>query len=183
MRKSSPHARAGSDHDVEFVEVLAKPLRLARFRNLLSKVLAGSREKAEPRGPVFSEEVSLGLKVLMAEDNMVNAFVASKRLEQWQCTIQVAENGAEALEALQAGPFDVVLMDISMPVMDGLQATQELRRREKDTGSHTPVIAITAYALQGDRERCLAAGMDDYLAKPINFKELLEKLRYWACRA
>jgi CheY-like chemotaxis protein len=165
---------------IEFSGVLAKPIRLAQFRSVMKRAVLGSKAEADPGPTQTSGAVNLGLKVLLAEDNLVNAFVASRRLEDWQCAVTIAENGADALKALESESFDVVLMDISMPVMDGLQATKEIRQREESSGLHIPIIAITAYALKGDRERCLAAGMDDYMAKPINFSELLEKLRYWA---
>lgn len=165
---------------IEFSGVLAKPIRLSQFRSVMKRAVLGSRAEADAGTAQTSGAVNLGLKVLLAEDNLVNAFVASRRLEDWQCAVTLAENGADALTAVESESFDVVLMDISMPVMDGLQATKEIRQREESTGNHIPIIAITAYALKGDRERCLGAGMDDYMAKPINFNELLEKLRYWA---
>ena len=146
------------------------------------QAVTGAKGELDPDRPREAEVVSLGLKVLLAEDNMVNAFVASRRLEDWQCHVTVAENGVEVLKAMEMERFDVVLMDISMPIMDGLQATREIRQREKGEDSRIPIIAITAYALKGDRERCLESGMDDYLAKPIKFSELLEKLRYWCPR-
>jgi len=127
-------------------------------------------------------ETHLGIKVLLAEDNAVNAFLAMKKLEGWGCTCISVENGIEALSELENGEFDLILMDISMPEMDGIQTTQELRRREGKTGAHTPIIALTAHALEGDRERCLASGMDDYLPKPVNFNDLLSKLQLWGCR-
>ena len=165
---------------IEFSGVLVNPIRLSQFRSAMKRAVLGSRAEADPGIAQTSGTTNLGLKVLLAEDNLVNAFVASRRLEDWQCTVTLAENGADALTAVESESFDVVLMDISMPVMDGLQATKEIRQREESTGIHIPIIAITAYALKGDRERCLGAGMDDYMAKPINFNELLEKLRYWA---
>ena len=180
-----PHlgaASTDSDRHSEFASTLAKPIRLSQFRTLLMQAVTGAKGELDPDRPREAEVVSLGLKVLLAEDNMVNAFVASRRLEDWQCHVTVAENGVEVLKAMEMERFDVVLMDISMPIMDGLQATREIRQREKGEDSRIPIIAITAYALKGDRERCLESGMDDYLAKPIKFSELLEKLRYWCPR-
>ncbi len=121
-------------------------------------------------------EASLGLHVLLAEDNMVNAMLASERLEMWGCECFSVEDGFGALHALRERIFDAVLMDVSMPGMDGLEATRECREHEKLTGAHVPIIAMTAHALDEDRQRCLAAGMDDYLSKPIDFDDLFRKL-------
>jgi len=125
----------------------------------------------------------LHLRVLLVEDNLVNAMVALGRLEQWGCECVAVENGKEAIESIKGQQFDLALMDISMPVMDGIQATRELRRIEQTSGGHLPVIAMTAQALEGDRERCLAAGMDDYVSKPVNFEALREKLKRWGGRS
>jgi CheY-like chemotaxis protein len=114
--------------------------------------------------------------VLVVDDSPVNQTLAVRLLEKRGHTVVVAGNGREALAALERGPFDVVLMDVQMPEMDGLQATAALRVREKGTGRHTPVIALTAYALKGDRERCLAAGMDGYLTKPVRAECLYQAL-------
>ena len=112
------------------------------------------------------------LHVLLAEDNPVNQRLASRLLERRGHRITVAINGREALAALKEGNFDVVLMDVQMPEMDGFKATAEIRSREEITGRHLPIIAMTAHAMHGDRERCLAAGMDGYVSKPIQAAEL-----------
>jgi CheY-like chemotaxis protein len=105
--------------------------------------------------------------VLLAEDNVVNQRVAVRLLEKRGCAVTVAGTGREALAALAQERFDLVLMDVQMPEMDGLEATAEIRAREELTGEHIPIIAITAHAMNGDRERCLEGGMDGYVAKPI----------------
>jgi CheY-like chemotaxis protein len=107
------------------------------------------------------------LRVLVAEDNIVNQRVATGILENAGHTVTVVENGREALDALHAGTFDIVLMDMQMPELSGGEAIAELRRQEHAAGGHVPVIAVTAHALVGDRERCLAGGADGYVPKPM----------------
>jgi len=116
--------------------------------------------------------------VLVAEDSQVNQIVAARSLERCGCTVEVVGDGHQALEAMLATRFDAVLMDCQMPRMDGYEATAEMRRREAP-GQHTPVIAMTAQAMEGDRERCLQAGMDDFISKPMRHADLIEKLRQW----
>jgi CheY-like chemotaxis protein len=112
------------------------------------------------------------LRVLLAEDSLVNQKLAVALLETQGHFVTVANHGREALDALDAHRFDLALMDVQMPEMDGLEVTGVIRQREKRTGDHLPIIAMTAHALKGDCERCLAAGMDGYIAKPIHAKEL-----------
>jgi PAS domain S-box-containing protein len=114
------------------------------------------------------------LRVLLAEDNPVNQEVALRLLERRGHSVIVAENGRQALTAIERHKFDLVLMDVQMPEMGGLEATQLIRAKEKSTGEHLPILAMTAHAMQGDRERCIAAGMDGYLAKPIDPKSFLQ---------
>ena len=123
------------------------------------------------------------LRVLVAEDNAVNQRLAVRMLEKRGHRVTVAGNGREALDALAKDTFDLVLMDVQMPEMDGLQATSAIREGEKVTGHHQTVIAVTAHAMKGDREKYLATGMDDYLSKPIRPQELDDILeRYLALR-
>jgi CheY-like chemotaxis protein len=112
------------------------------------------------------------LRILVAEDNPVNQQVAVSLLNRRGHTVVVAGNGREALAALENQVFDLVLMDVQMPEMDGLQATALIREKEKTSGGHLPIVAMTAHAMKGDRERCLAAGMDRYVVKPIHAKAL-----------
>lgn len=112
------------------------------------------------------------LNVLLAEDNAINQKVAVRLLEKRGHTVKVAENGLKALEMLELQRFDLVLMDMQMPEMDGVEATRVIRKRERTTGTHIPIIAMTANAMVGDKENCLQAGMDDYLSKPLSSKEL-----------
>ena len=114
------------------------------------------------------------LRILLAEDGLVNQKVAVNLLEQRGHKVTVANNGEEALAALDRESFDVVLMDVQMPIMDGLEATGVIRQKEKASGTHIPILAMTAHAMKGDRERCLEAGMDGYIPKPIRAQNLYE---------
>jgi two-component system, sensor histidine kinase and response regulator len=116
------------------------------------------------------------LNVLLAEDNAVNQKLALRMLEKRGHRVKLADNGLAALAALEAEQFDVILMDVQMPEMDGLEATAVVRERERDQGKHLPIIAMTAHNMKGDKDRCLQAGMDGYISKPINAKELFEAL-------
>jgi CheY-like chemotaxis protein/HPt (histidine-containing phosphotransfer) domain-containing protein len=117
-----------------------------------------------------------GLRILLAEDNLINQKVTVGTLEAAGHQIAVVNNGKEAVAALEGGRFDVILMDVQMPGMDGFQATAAIRAGEKGTGRHTPIIALTARALKSDQERCLAAGMDDYVSKPVQPEQLLRAI-------
>ena len=156
---------------------LTKPVSQAELRRAIESALAAPR----PSDPALVTRHSLretrrGLRVLVAEDNAVNQKVAARMLEKAGHSVVIVSNGREALAQLEAQPFDVVLMDVQMPEMDGMEATALLRERERATGAHVPVIALTAHAMKGDRERCEAAGMDSYLSKPLQAGELLKAL-------
>lgn len=156
---------------------LLKPVRQSELRDAIIRVLS-SRDSKRPLPMITrsslqqSAGASRTLKILLAEDNLVNQKLASRLLEKRNHRVVVAMNGREALDALEKEAFDLVLMDMQMPEMDGFEATTLLREREKLTGRHQPVIAMTALAMTGDRERCIAVGMDGYLAKPIRPQEL-----------
>jgi CheY-like chemotaxis protein/HPt (histidine-containing phosphotransfer) domain-containing protein len=155
---------------------LAKPVTQSELLDAIVTAL-NVRLRDEPHksdAPTTMEVAKLanaeppGLNILVAEDNPVNRKLAQKILEKRGHNVTTAVDGKLALETLARERFDVVLMDVQMPVMDGFEATSALRKREAQTGDRTPVIALTAHALKGDRERCLEAGMDGYATKPIN---------------
>ena len=120
----------------------------------------------------------MNMRVLLAEDSATNRLVASKILEVQGFAVDIATNGHEALSAARAFVYDLVLMDVSMPGMDGISATREIRKLPDQNG-RVPILAMTAHAMPGDRERCLAAGMDDYIAKPITHEKLLQVIGRW----
>ena len=160
---------------------LLKPIRQSELREAIARVL-GAREQ-EGKIPLITR-FSLGdardgsdsLRVLVAEDNPVNQRLIVRLLEKRGHRVVLADNGRQALAALEKESFDLVLMDVQMPEMDGFEATSAIRMREKSIGSHQTIIALTAHAMKGDREECLARGMDGYLTKPIRPQELDEVL-------
>jgi signal transduction histidine kinase/CheY-like chemotaxis protein len=176
---------AGHQHDVVrcrnlgIVSYLFKPIReaelLSAILTAIGKPVPVTRPESilsERNWPVCGER----LQILLAEDNRINQTVAIRTLEKMGHSVVLATDGREALSLLKAERFDLVLMDIQMPEMDGLTATREIRNGEKRTGSHIPIIAMTAHNMSGDRERCLESGMDGYVAKPIKFQELAEAI-------
>jgi two-component system sensor histidine kinase/response regulator len=178
------------DHDVGpegsrlFTAILTKPLRRSQLFSSISRAMTvqpGTAADAPAAGPApASSQPAVGPKILLVEDNPVNREVAVGMLESLGCTIDAAENGWLAIEAMNVTTYDAVLMDCQMPIMDGLTATAEIRRREQTSGAaRVPVIALTANAMEGDRERCLAAGMDDFLSKPFAQQQLATLLRRW----
>jgi len=173
---------------------LIKPVKQARLFDCLVSMMSktpppATGGKAAPKQPVAETKAAWAAmgkpRILLAEDNVINQKVALRQLQQMGCTAEAVGNGLEALEALQKIPYDIVLMDCQMPEMDGYEASRAIRLRERE---HSPItnrtarvyiIAMTANALQGDREKCLAAGMDDYVSKPVRTVELLAALERW----
>ncbi len=155
---------------------LTKPVKSADLlQALLAAVSPSSAELVVRAAALSAPSGPCGLpvlRVLLAEDNPFNQRVGVLLLEGAGHTVRVVGNGREAVEAWRPGAFDVVLMDVQMPEMDGFEATAALRARDREAGTHTPILAVTAHAMKGDRERCLAAGMDGYVTKPIRPEEL-----------
>jgi len=155
---------------------LPKPVRQSQLLQALQQISGGRPSGRPERVATGIAEGNFGLKVLLAEDNDVNVIVASRLLSRLGCAVTLANNGAEAVELSGNQDFDVLLMDVQMPIMDGMESTRQIREREKETGKHVHIIAMTASAMEGDRESCLAAGMDDYLSKPIEMRVCRSKL-------
>ena len=170
--------------EIGFEQVLIKPVSNSILFETVSKLLVpNSQEEASEAAAAGKDEDQLmpdeirGSRILVVEDNEMNQEVARSILEDAGFIVEVAENGKAGLEMVRNGHFDLVLMDMQMPVMDGLTASREIRSLEGY--EQLPILAMTAYAMQSDKERCLEAGMNDYLAKPIDLKELWKLLRKW----
>ncbi len=166
---------------------LLKPIRQSELREAIARVLGAQEQKGVI--PLITR-YSLGdahdptefLRVLVVEDNAVNQRLATRLLEKRGHRVTVTANGREAVESVEKHTYDLILMDVQMPERDGLEATAVIREREKHKGARIPIIALTAHAMKGDRERCLAAGMDGYLTKPIRSQELDEVLETYLAR-
>ena len=152
---------------------LTKPIKQSELFDVIVSVISEPVAE-EPIRRKKRRTVRGGLHVLVAEDNQVNQLVATRILEKLGHRVTVVNSGREAVSAAQSGNFDVIAMDVQMPEMDGLEATAVIRRWERTTRTHVPIIAMTAHAMKGDRERCLEAGMDGYTSKPIRISELEE---------
>ena len=145
-------------------------------RSRMEEAVKKTKEKLkEKQGDVqTSLPFGDGIEILVAEDQLINRKVISQFLEREGWDVELVENGKQAVETLMKHPrrFSLVLMDVQMPVMDGFEATQKIRQAEAGTNMHVPIVAMTAHAMKGDKEKCLEAGMDSYLAKPVNPNEL-----------
>src|SRR5579875_1885201 len=177
------HFTAKELQELGVAAALTKPIRQSQLFDALITTLEakGVREgMQEQEGQARAEGnllEPLKLQVLLAEDNPVNQKLAIRLLERWQCRFDLAHNGREAVELAQQRRYDVILMDVQMPEMDGFEATAAIRQMERTQQRHTPIVAMTAHAMAGDRERCLQAGMDDYVSKPIHADALYALLR------
>ncbi len=164
---------------------LAKPVKLSQLRSSLQDVLGPGHQPMPPgeRTPLAEHSAApdsnSNRRLLIVEDNSVNQRLAVALLKRGGYESMVCENGREALELTARMSFDLILMDCQMPIMDGFEATERIRERELQTGTRIPIVAMTANAMPGDRERCLDAGMDDYLSKPVVPKKLYEMIAHW----
>jgi two-component system, sensor histidine kinase and response regulator len=186
--------RQGDGHDFAaagFAGYLVKPVPSADLVEALAAVLDApapgrlvtrytpAEARVESRAGVSAEP--LGLRVLVAEDNRVNQKLVSRLLEKQGCVVEAVDDGRAAVEKAQHFAYDLILMDCQMPQMDGFEATAAIRREPGLAGT-VPIVAVTANAMQGDREKCLAAGMNDYISKPIAVKDLKRVLEEWGRR-
>jgi CheY-like chemotaxis protein len=174
-------AEAARCRELGVARHLIKPIKPSDLLDAILKVLSAEAE-AEPeqkdRGQGFPSDLAQlpALRVLLAEDNPVNQKLAIRLLENLGQQVEAVANGKRAVLAALSGRFDLVLIDVQMPEMDGLEATRLIRAHEQNAGGHLPIVALTAHAMKGDRESCLEAGMDEYLSKPIQSVQLAELL-------
>jgi CheY-like chemotaxis protein len=186
MQKSAKACR-----EAGFDGFLSKPVSRDKLYRMLQRML-GLKKDAYSDAPivtqyVIKEEIKQSACILLVEDNPVNQKMAAHMFTKGGYQVVTAQNGLEGFEQYSGNPdaFDLIFMDMQMPVMDGLAATQEIRKWEQSNQSnltkarHIPIIAITANALKGDRERCIDAGMDDYMTKPINREKVFKCLSQW----
>jgi len=184
MLLTSSGGRAEVPDEAAVDGFLTKQVRQSRLYDEIQAVMAGEGSVSHPaqrrgaRGERDGEGASWAPLVLVVEDSPVNQTVVTRMLEKYGVRSEVAGDGRLALEALSKGSYAAILMDCQMPELDGYEATREIRRREQG-GQHTPIIAMTASSMAGDRERCLAAGMDDYLSKPLRAPAVRDTVRRW----
>jgi two-component system, sensor histidine kinase and response regulator len=176
MMLSSCGQRADVDRCRELGISAFKPVRKNELLAAMQKLFAEVQPRSQAAHPAPGAWQLPGekLHILLAEDNRVNQTVASRMLGKMGHSVVVANHGPEALAMLAQQTFDLVLMDVQMPEMDGLTATRKIREEEKYSGIHLPIIAMTAHAMKGDRERCPEAGVDDYVSKPVNARTLMD---------
>ena len=188
VRKDSPEfLQAG------FTTCLTKPVKPVQLFESLIQVLSETRKMQKPK-PVNNKldpqlSLRLPLRILLCDDNLINQKVAARLLSQMGYTPKIATNGIEALSAIDSAPYDMVFMDVMMPEMDGLEATRQIRQRQKDRAKYPNykaqmvIVAMTASAMPGDREKCLEVGMDDYLSKPVRPEDVRAVIERWGVKA
>jgi CheY-like chemotaxis protein len=163
---------------------LIKPIRQSQLQETLETVM-GQRPSGESRSRRMTGQLPRldeirPLRVLLAEDNHINQRMIKELLSrEGGHAVDIANNGNQAIELWQSKPYDLILMDVQMPEMDGIEAAERIRQKEVELGRRIPIIALTAHAMPGDRQRCLDAGMDDYLSKPLEPRRVFETIRHW----
>jgi two-component system sensor histidine kinase/response regulator len=169
--------------DVEIAGFMTKPVRRVRLRKAIQSLVGRNYDIAATGEPsnsaIKTRQDHNASRVLLAEDNVVNQRLARRLIEKLGCRVELANDGNEAVAAVLRATYDLILMDCQMPVLDGSEATRQIRLHDA-VGHRTPIIALTASAMDGDRERCLKAGMDDYLTKPLKFSELSAIIQRWS---
>jgi CheY-like chemotaxis protein len=184
MASSGLRGDAARVADIGFAAYLPKPVTPMNLLNCLLKLR--DRPSRLPGELItvhsLSENQPGSLDILLADDNPVNSKIASTMLEKAGHRIDIVADGSAAIQAVLDKAYDLVLMDVQMPVMDGLEATRRIRAMTRPGGSHLPIVAVTANAMTGDDRQCLDAGMDDYVTKPIDRARLLSKVNQWGYR-
>jgi len=169
--------------DMGTAAFLTKPIRPTELQGALLRALGKETQELKKSKNSFAQKSQYPLRLLVAEDNQVNQKLAIRVLQKWDHEVTIARNGKEAYDLLLRDPgFDAVLMDVEMPILNGFEATAQIRAHEKTTGTHIPIIAMTAHAMVGDKARCLGAGMDGYVTKPLRPEELYTVLEGIAAR-
>jgi PAS domain S-box-containing protein len=174
LTSAMPSGAAARCGELGFASYLTKPVTQSELLQAILMTMHGAAAMEPEAAPI--EQATARLRILLAEDNVINRAVAAAVLEKRGHSLMHAANGREAVEAAAREAFDLIFMDVQMPEMDGFEATRRIRKSEQASGRHTPIAAMTAHAMAGDRERCLAAGMDDYISKPLQKTELLALL-------
>lgn len=186
LSSADRHENAERCRALGLTAYMSKPVKRSELLNAIMAAIEcepaeSSESTDQPQLPIHSS--NRNIQILLAEDNAVNQKLAVKLLEKRGHRVVVAENGREAIRAMKRHEFDIILMDVQMPEMDGFETTQTIRKCEQETGDRIPIIAMTAHAMKGDRERCLEAGMDGYLSKPLQPSELFETIEGFASRS
>jgi CheY-like chemotaxis protein len=176
MMSALGHHQSAQFRELGILHHLTKPVAEGDLLAGLLEPLNGATLRASDPPAREESETSQPLRILVAEDNHVNQLVARRLLERAGHSVVLVGNGLAAVHAVESGSFDLVLMDVQMPDMDGFEAARRIRQHPTGQFKDLPIFALTAHALDGDRERCLAAGMNDYLTKPLQSNVLLEKL-------
>ncbi len=186
MTSLSVRGDAQHNRSMGFNEYVAKPLKWTALRDILHRLLCegdpdgGEGAKASPVPQAEPALTGEGIRILLVEDNLINQKVAVRMLEKRGFSCDIAANGKEAIAQLERESYALILMDCQMPEMDGFAATRAIRRAEEETAHHVPIVAMTANAMRGDREKCLEVGMDDYISKPVDANVLFETVMRWA---
>ena len=167
--------------EIGYADFLTKPVKPSKLFDCLTSVLCkkqgqqGHKTQSADEKNSANIRIGKGSSILLAEDNVVNRKFAKRLLEKMGFKVDAVKSGVEAVDVLENIEYDLILMDVQMPDMDGFEATQVIRNPDSNVMNHkTPIIALTAHAMSGDREKCLNAGMDDYISKPINMEKLVE---------
>jgi len=165
--------------DMGIASSITKPVSPSDLLDAITNVLSETKPTTEePEQQTLTHRIAAhSLNILVAEDTPFNQKFISRLLQRWNYKAVIVENGLEAIKAVNQNKYDIILMDVQMPEMDGFEATKKIREIEKETGAHIPIVAMTAHAMKGDRELCLEAGMDDYIPKPISSNALLEAIQ------